>query len=831
MRLRPRAPAAVALPAMPARPCTPMPSTRALKRVVLAAGVALAWAALPAQALAHATLLSSSPAAGSVVAHAPRQIVLTFDQPVEPVSGGTAVVDAGGQSVLAGAPHTAPGNQRQLVIPLQPGLGDGDYTVRWRIVSTDGHLISGVLAIGVGVGRPPPQAATTESSSTDWPYLIARFAYFAGLVLLIGGAVFRLAVSGPVIAALPPQRRPMAALRETHRATQLLTLAAVLMLGGGWVALTRQGSEVAGVSFWQAFNHTGPVGSALQATRFGRQFGRGIDVAAGFVVAAAVAFGLARRWPRAAAGVALPAAVLGAWTVAVPGLSGHASDPGRDWLTVVIDSLHVTAASIWIGGLAQLVVVAPHLLRGLSGDELNRARSAITRRFSAVAAACAAAIAVTGVARALWEVSSVSQVWRTGYGQALAAKTLLFAGALALGYRNRRALDRFADVRRRAMVELGLLGGVLAAVAVLTNLPPADLPALAAGAPAGGPAVIPLGAGKLAMWPGRAGPNWVVLTDDAGADQITIRPPHGHPFSVPLRQIGDTRAGLVRLPAAGSYGVSSSAGGTTLEVGPALHVPVPAPPLDGAGAVAAEEASDLAVGLQRVGTGQARVTLIGPSGQGVPGGLVTADGHTALPCGLTPACFTLEVPAGHLVTRVTVYRPGRSAVAAHIDLPGADAPAAADLLRRAAAAYSHLHSVRSLNVLASDATHSVTTTFVAQAPNRLLIDVHGGQHSIIIGAVRFDLQADGSWKQTQAVAGPQPDPFWAPTATAVHVAARHGHTIQLTLALPAGPTFFRLWVDDRTDLVTRLRMITAAHFMSERESEFNTAPPVLPPVS
>ena len=54
-------------------------------------------------------------------------------------------------------------------------------------------------------------------------------------------------------------------------------------------------------------------------------------------------------------------------------------------------------------------------------------------------------------------------------------------------------------------------------------------------------------------------------------------------------------------------------------------------------------------------------------------------------------------------------------------------------------------------------------------------------------------------------------------------------TVQLTLVQPGGPTFFRLWVDRRTHLVTRLRMVTAAHFMRERELDPNAAPPVVPP--
>jgi copper transport protein len=791
-----------------------------------------AAAALPASAEAHATLVSTSPQAGSVVATAPHRIVLRFDDPVQPVANGTEVVASDGRSVLGGPPHTAPGDARALVIPLRPGLGDGDYTVRWRIVSADGHIISGVLAIGVGLGRAPPEAILTANVATDWPYLIARFAYFAGLALLIGGTVFRVAVSGPAIAALPAPRRAMARLRESHRSTPLLTLTAALMLGGGWVALTRQGAEVAGVSFWQAFNHAGPVGSALEATRFGREFGRGIDVAAAFVVAAAGAFALSSRWRAAALVAAVPATLLGAWTVVVPGLSGHAGDPGRGTLTVVVDALHVAAASVWIGGLAQLVVVVPHALRGLSGEELASARSAITRRFSAIAIGCVGVLAITGVARALWEVGTPSQAWSTGYGRTLVVKTALFSAVILLGYRNRRALDRFADVRRRALAELALLGAVLAAVTVLTNLRPANTPsfASAASAPAGGPAMIRVAAGaRLAVWPGRAGRNWVFLAGRAGSQVLTVQPLHGRGIAVTLHPVGGGYAALLPPLTAGDYAVSTGGGSATLGIGTAAHAPVPPPAIQGEGAVAAEEASDLAVGLQRVGRRRARVTLIAASGAGVPDALVTAAGHTALPCPGTPACYLVAVPAGPLATSVRVLRPGRPAVAARIALPSADAPAGGGLLRRSTAAYRALRSVRSENVLASDPTHSVATTFISQAPDRLLIDVHGGQRSIIIGAVRYDLQRDGSWKHAEAVPARVPDPFWAPHATAVHVAGRSGRVTQLTLAIPSGPTFFRLWLDNRTGLVTRLRMITAAHFMSERELDFNHAPPVTRP--
>src|SRR4029077_4621902 len=93
---------------------------------------------------------------------------------------------------------------RALVIPLAPNLANGDYTVRWRVASTDGHLVGGVFAIGVGAGRPPPQLATSEGSSVDSGLLVARFLYFIGLLVLCGG--------------LPSLHRPPGAARRRDRA-------------------------------------------------------------------------------------------------------------------------------------------------------------------------------------------------------------------------------------------------------------------------------------------------------------------------------------------------------------------------------------------------------------------------------------------------------------------------------------------------------------------------------------------------------------------------------------------------------------------------------------
>ena len=117
--------------------------------------------ALPAVAEAHATLLRSEPASGAVVSAAPTRVRFFFDDNVRVRSGIKAIRNGDG-SVLGGTPRVVGG--RVLVVPLQAGLREGDYTVLWRVLSDDGHTLAGVTAFGVGTGRAPPTPALSVTS-------------------------------------------------------------------------------------------------------------------------------------------------------------------------------------------------------------------------------------------------------------------------------------------------------------------------------------------------------------------------------------------------------------------------------------------------------------------------------------------------------------------------------------------------------------------------------------------------------------------------------------------------------------------------------------------
>jgi hypothetical protein len=82
-------------------------------------------------------------------------------------------------------------------------------------------------------------------------------------------------------------------------------------------------------------------------------------------------------------------------------------------------------------------------------------------------------LGATGIARALTELSAVSQLWSTSYGRALLAKTAVFVPLLGVGWLNRAVLMRvFSRLQRSARVEVVAIVGIVVAVAILTELAP-----------------------------------------------------------------------------------------------------------------------------------------------------------------------------------------------------------------------------------------------------------------------------------------------------------------------------------------------------------------------
>lgn len=116
----------------------------------LAAGSALAGLLLlPAAtaASAHDELAGSEPASGEALDAAPAAVRLDFSGDVLTFGAAVVVADDGDETWQAGDPVL---DGASVSVPLDPALPDGAYEIRWRVVSSDGHPITGLVPFTVG---------------------------------------------------------------------------------------------------------------------------------------------------------------------------------------------------------------------------------------------------------------------------------------------------------------------------------------------------------------------------------------------------------------------------------------------------------------------------------------------------------------------------------------------------------------------------------------------------------------------------------------------------------------------------------------------------------
>jgi hypothetical protein len=143
-------------------------------------------------AWAHTQLLSADPATDATLATAPTTVTLVFSERLNPDFTTIVVSDAAKQRI----PASAPAIERSTgTLTLGRQLGNGTYTVAYRVVSNDGHTVQGSYAFTVA-DPALPSAATVVQPAAAEPETSRRPGGIP-TVVLIG-----LAVLGVVLAAV-----------------------------------------------------------------------------------------------------------------------------------------------------------------------------------------------------------------------------------------------------------------------------------------------------------------------------------------------------------------------------------------------------------------------------------------------------------------------------------------------------------------------------------------------------------------------------------------------------------------------------------------------------
>jgi copper transport protein len=432
--------------------------------VVLAAILVGAAGALavPARADAHAVLLETRPAAGTAVDAAPEAVVLRFSETVTLVRPeDVSIVGSDARPVIAGPAERDPQNSRVITKPLGVGVAPGTYTVRYRVLSSDAHVIPGAFAFAIG---PGPVGPIVTEGAGEGPSETGGWAVSARLLELIGiGGIFGLiafrrliwapALAGPTGLSSEESRGVLEWFRDRYWG-----MFAVLALGS-LVAeaylLFVKSAGLLGTSVFGALTDPSGVTRALGETPFGShvQLRAALLVvlfATALVQSALEGQATGDAPPPTAGGRTVATFVMAACALVVLGsisAQGHASQAPWSTLSVGADALHLAGASVWIAGLVMTVIVVRRAPRVAPvAGPLVAART--LARFSRVALVSVGVVLVTGTIRAIGELSDPAQLWETGHGRSIAIKLALLAPIGFLAFRNRRIIAALRGVAR-----------------------------------------------------------------------------------------------------------------------------------------------------------------------------------------------------------------------------------------------------------------------------------------------------------------------------------------------------------------------------------------------
>ncbi|MDI6024110.1 copper resistance protein CopC [Leucobacter sp. UT-8R-CII-1-4] len=413
-------------------------------------------------ASAHAELLSTTPENGAVLDEAPAEAVLTFNESVQLIDGSIRLFP-GDEDPLTLDAHVS---NTSVIAALPADLADGAYALSYRVVSADGHPISG--AITFTIGDTPQAVATTPVVETATPpstqFAVSVLTALQYLTLLIFAGL--ILFERLVLRSNTPPDRPS---RNILRLTGIVAAAASLLLIPA-SALNVAGESLAAVvspSAWWPGVFWAPVVAA-------------IIVCVGLTGAAVL-------WTRQQdrRGTRLLAALLPLLALAAPVLVGHTQLMEPRALIIAADLGHLLAGSFWTGGVLGLLL----FLAATRATTVREASTApalaakVVQKFSRLAIWSVVILAVSGTVMGVLIVGSFDALITTSYGLTLLLKIGIVIPVIAIAVYNRtRLLPRITSrptarmqwqtLTRTLSYEAALLIAVLLLTGFLTNLSP-----------------------------------------------------------------------------------------------------------------------------------------------------------------------------------------------------------------------------------------------------------------------------------------------------------------------------------------------------------------------
>src|SRR6266487_4165068 len=405
----------------------------------------------PAIASAHAILLRSDPAKDSVLSIAPKQVRMWYSEALNPTFSTAVVVNGENKRVDNRDAHVSSSDQTEMDVTLQPNLPPAVYIVIWRTDSAaDGHILRGsfIFSVARADGSVPTLAPGSNPGANvlgsgnltglytgqiDGPTLFNLIM----ITLVELGAIFWMGAQIWINFVLTISAEAHTEERNTNERIQqrferyfsLPTLIVLFLANIG--VLVGQALNLSGGDLASAISPTLLVGLATSG-RFGIYWMmREVVILLAIILALYI---LLQQQRSRIARTVLPIAnlVLASALLIAITMSGHAAavNPNIVSYAIVLDWLHLLAASLWVGGMIYIATNYLPVIRRLQIPQQARSLVTVLPYFSPLAIAGVLIMAVTGPFNAAFHLTSWQQFLSTAYGRALLVKIALIGGLL-----------------------------------------------------------------------------------------------------------------------------------------------------------------------------------------------------------------------------------------------------------------------------------------------------------------------------------------------------------------------------------------------------------------
>lgn len=406
---------------------------------------------------AHAYLENSNPADQSHIKTAPEKVTLVFNEEIEADFPLIEVKDSSGKQVETGKTSVSKKNNHMVEASLPAELKADVYSVSWRVVSADGHAVTGIISFKLGDTKATFQESEVPSSGADLQISsIQKAILYIGFSLFIGVLVFGL--------GLYPRKEQISE-KISGRLKKVTWIALALLGVALFMQLFVQTSITTGVSISESF---GPSKlAAFLTTKTGYIWISEFIVWLLLAIFTIMMFFKNKQWSWFA--LLTESALIG-YLIFAKAQNGHAAASADKIVSITADMLHMIAASVWVGGILVLLFVLP---------KTGKARE-IWSRLAIVAIIAVASILVSGLLMAVMNIGQMSNLFTTNYGQILLFKIGLFLlmALLGLGHYIYLKLKNKKLPFKTILIEL-IIGTIILIVAsVLTNVqtPPPPAP-------------------------------------------------------------------------------------------------------------------------------------------------------------------------------------------------------------------------------------------------------------------------------------------------------------------------------------------------------------------